>query len=54
MKKKQAIKNVSVIKQIVEEAATEGKTCNSLERIVENIVALNAQRENPTEAEERA
>ena len=53
-KKKQAIKNVSVIKQIVEEAATEGKTCNSLERIVENIVALNAQRENPTEVEERA
>ena len=42
-KKKQAIKNVSVIQHIVEKAAAQGQTCSSLEQIVTNIVALNAQ-----------
>ena len=42
-KKKQAIKNVSVIQHIVEKAASEGKTSCSLEQIVNNIVSLNSQ-----------
>ena len=40
-KKKQAIKNVSVIQHIIERAATAGRSSETVENIVRNIAALN-------------
>ncbi|MDE0200770.1 MAG: ATP-dependent endonuclease [Caldilineaceae bacterium] len=39
-KKKHALKNPAVIEQVVEKAISNGKTCRSLERIIEAIIAL--------------
>lgn len=39
-KKKHALKNPAVIEQVVEKAISSGKTCRSLERIIEAIIAL--------------
>ena len=44
-KKKHALKNPAVIEQVVEKATSNGKTIRSLERIIENIIALKTQPE---------